>query len=394
MKCSLKKALQLDGKYKNWIYYIYAKVQRELLRTRIRNVVKWSHLGDKEQESGYSILIGMASKLPSILRANLICIGRHLATPPRQVLIVVDNVEGSLPEGFETSVAKDFPDLRIKFLYYSLKQSLMAERIKLPFVYSWLSWCIGFKEARTKHVLIHDYDALILGEALWKRYERFSHGDSAIQGISWYTVNGFTENDHLATTFEAFVDLFWIRSFPPIMLFNKVGILGDRSVDYDTLLDMQQNYLEKTKRSIVPMSLHDLVHPSQMIHQYTMFRKKPGAQLPSWSIIMIPFFNYLGGDKNALTTAGQAIQNSGENAVNLLGDGVIINFSTLKIDNVDWALKQMVEVLLRLGESPSRALIDYGIVLYNLVHATESEIWKGDFTDEQRTWIHRSFMTV
>ena len=69
-------------------------------------------------------------------------------------------------------------------------------------------------------------------------------------------------------------------SFRPIRLFNKVKSHAGRFVDYDIILDIQHNETTDSERGIVPMPPEDFVHPSQMVHQYTMFRRFPWRGTP------------------------------------------------------------------------------------------------------------------
>jgi hypothetical protein len=87
--------------------------------------------------------------------------------------------------------------------------------------------------------LIQDYDALLLSkEAMEKRYRAFIESGAKIQGIKWFTWTGLRAEDHLATTFETFVDVNWIRSFPPVMGYHKEGRLNGRRVGYDMYDDI------------------------------------------------------------------------------------------------------------------------------------------------------------
>jgi hypothetical protein len=42
-----------------------------------------------------------------------------------------------------------------------------------------------------------------------------------IQGVKWFSWLGLREEDHLATTWEAFVDVNWIRNYPPVMGYHR-----------------------------------------------------------------------------------------------------------------------------------------------------------------------------
>lgn len=374
-----------DNKYKNYLHFCIAKIWRILLRFRLSHLVDWSPV--ERLENGCTIIIGICSKLPSVLTANLICLSKSNWEDVKEILVAVDGERGVLPRGFEEETIANFSNFNLKFLYYSPMQARIANQIGLPFIYSWLSWCICLSQVQTKTVLIHDYDALVIGNSLKQRYLAFTKSSLKIQGIEWYEGNGIVKEDGLAKTFEAFVDVAWVRHFPPILLFNQVAAHKGRWVDYDTLLDLQANYTNDSERDIIPMDLDELVHPSQMIHQYTMFKKYPGQALPCFSIIMIPFFNFLGGDSQAIERASQAIREGNIFAINLLGDDTIINLSRLTIAHVDWMLKLMLQVLVYLNIKPFKQFIEYGTELYQVCQTQSDQIWVGDFLPQQRQWI-------
>jgi hypothetical protein len=253
-----------------------------------------------------------------------------------------------------------------------------------------MSWCIGISHTQTRRLLLHDYDALILGRSLGERHRSFVDSRAKVQGITWYHVNGLEEADRLATTFEAFFDTQWLRSLQPIELFNKLCIRHGRSIDFDTTLEAQDRLLTPGERTLAAMPLTELVHPSQMIHQYTMFRRNPAAAQPCFSMPMIPFFAYLSGMDGAIERATSMLEGGNKERLDMFGDGTWINLSLLTVANVDWSLKQMVQALLALRIEPDPAIHRYGTALYRAIGASENLLWRGDFTDAQREWIDRA----
>lgn len=374
-------------KYKNYLHYVLAKIYRCLIRYHLAKLISWTPQ-PSPLTPGCTAIIGACSKLLPVLSANLTCLTNYRWETLTEVFITVDADKDSLPPEFEEEIRSKFADLKITFFYYTAYQAYLTEKIKLPFAYSWLSWCISLDHVRTDTVLIHDYDALVFGDALARRYQLFRQSGAKIQGVAWYKVNGFREEDRLAMTFEAFVDVSWLKSFAPIQLFNRVGTFNGRWVDYDTLLDIQAHDTCPEQRSIIPMNPDELVHPSQMIHQYTMFRKFPGKELPCQAIIMIPFFNFLGGQKNALTLALESLQEEGHfHDADLLGDGTKINLTFLEVKAVDFMLKLMLQALIKLQIPPFKELVDYGTILYRVCNTPSERVWVGDFTPEQRQWL-------
>lgn len=380
----------MRGKHSNPLIHALATVSRERLRWKIAGAAKWDRL--VAPDPGCTAIIGVCSRLPDVLAATVRCLHRSRWPELKRLVLAVDCTRESFPEAMELAVKQTYPDLRIDFLFYSQAQAALTKKLELPFVYCWLSWCNALAEVRTQHVLVHDYDALVVGPTLDSRYREFVRSGAKFQGISWYKSNGIEEADRLATTFEAFVDVPWLRSFDPIMLFNKLRVVDGRSLDLDITLDIQQRTLSGSERAIMPMDLDQLVHPSQMVHQYTMFRHSPGAALPCFSVPMIPFFAYLGGNKRLLEHATAHLEADKADHIDFLGDGTQFNFLQLGLAQVDWALKQMVKAFLALEIAPDPKVFRYGLGLYRIIGAEQPDHWRGDFTAEQREWIEAASM--
>ena len=376
----------MQGKHSSIFKHAAAWLYRERVRRQLSPLVSWRPLD--APEPGCTAIIGMCSRLPRVLGANLRCLIAARWPELRCIIIAVDATREAFPLDANELMAT-YPGIDIKVVHYSDEQSRFAEDIKLPFVYSWMSWSIALAEVQTRDVLIHDYDALVFGETLRRRYEEFVRSDAAIQGVSWYAVNGLTAADRLATTFEAFANVPWLRSLPPVSLFNKIGIKDGRSIDYDTTLHIQDRLLRPEQRTCMPMDLDELVHPSQMIHQYTMFRKFPGRALPSFSMPMLPLFAALSGKPEAFDAAAQSLRAAPRDAVDLAGDGTPMNLQQLGVPQVDWTLKQMIQAVLMLELPHNPALMNYGAALYDHVGAT-LEQREGDFTPRQREWMRLS----
>ena len=374
------------GKYASLPAFLGAWLYREWRRRQAADLITWRKPTDGELEPGCTALVGMCHHLPAVLLANLSCLGRNRWEELHEVIVVVDSVRGCLPTGLEDRAAAAAGDLDVRFFYYSDEQARRADRIKLPYLYSWLSWAIAMKQCRTRTALLHDYDALILNGRMRHRYDAFMASGARMQGIRWYEGNGIIPEDRLATTFEAFVDVSWVRQYPPIRMFNKIARHRGRSVDFDTLLEMQANCTETCERTLEPMATDSLIHPSQMIHQFTMARRYPGAALPVFSLPMVPFLAWVGGDSDALRDANRRITEANGKLVSFF-EGVDVNFANLKVSEVAWALKQMLFACEALGIKPGPDLYAYGSNLYALTDCTEGAVWKGDFTRIQRMWI-------
>jgi hypothetical protein len=374
----------MKGKYSNWLVHAAASLNRDLLRKRLTGLVEWKPLINPDP--GCTAIIGVCSNLPDILVANLRCLLTSRWPELKRVIVVADCVAGTFPIDVEREVLAAFSDLNVEFFYYSSEQLAFANKYKLGYLYAWLSWCIALKHVRTSHVLVHDYDALILGAALQHRYGKFVDSGAKVQGIGWYIGNGITVDDRLATTFEAFMDAAWLRSCEPVSLFNKFRVIQGRSIDFDTTLDAQY-LLSVEQRTAVPMSLDELVHPSQMICQYTSYQRTPGAPLPCFSIPMIPFFYYLGGRTDAVEHATHALERGNSADLDLLGDNTRINLSMLKVEHVHWLLKQIVQACCALSIPPDHRIYQYGNALYRAIRVPVEDFWICESTQRQQAWI-------
>ena len=376
----------MQGKHRNPLKHVAAWIYREHVRQQLASLVRWTPLTDPQP--GCTAIIGMCSRLPQVVDANLRCLIGARWPELKRIVIAVDATREVFPLDGQI-LAAAHPGIDIKVVHYSARQSEFAERIKLPFVYCWLSWCLALAEVNTREVLIHDYDALIFGDTLRRRHEEFVRSGAVMQGVSWYSGNGLWAEDRLATTFEAFVQMAWLRSLPPVSLFNKVGVKDGRSVDYDITLCIQDRLLRPEQRTCIPMDLDELVHPSQMIHQYTMFRKFPGQPLPCFSMPMLPLFALLSGQVDAFDRATQSLRAGNRGAVDLAGDGTPMNLQQLNMPHIDWTLKQMIQAVLMLGLPANPSLLRYGQALYDHVGVAKEQR-HGDFTPRQREWIQMS----
>ncbi len=375
----------MKGKYKNVVHYGAAKLYRARVSGDLNGLVEWGTAGDLRP--GCTAIIAMPHRLPDVLAATLRFLAAQSWDALVGVVVCVDCPKSTEFERLREQVCLSNPALNIEFIYYTERQYRLASKLNLPYVYSWLSWCIALTKVKTENFLIQDYDALLTSNAIAQRYANFTSSGVSFQGVSWYEGNGILLEDRLATTFEAFAKTDWVRDLNPIDLFNKIGQVEDRKVDFDTFLYAQQSGLKLSERAIYPMGHSDLVHPSQMIHQYTMFRRYPGKALPCFSIIHIPFFCFLGGNHNAIVDACKKLENQNGAEVELLGDGTRFNFEKLQIPHVDWALKQMLYVVKSVAMAPNPQIVAYGELLYDLVSACRSSRWINNFDGFALEWI-------
>ncbi|QJW92707.1 hypothetical protein [Frigoriglobus tundricola] len=287
-----------DEKYSSRVSYAKARLKRGVMRAVLAPLVSWAVPRGGGSE-GYTIVIGCNHKLVPIAAANLCMLERQDLTGADRVLVVFDRTKAEMGAETERALRERYHRLPLEVLYYSKAQSRVSALFDWGWIYSWTSWSLGIKHARTRYVLLHDLDALLLRpQTLRERYEAIRTGDAEYLGIRYYMGGGVVPDDRLVTTFELIFDADFVRrQFRPIDLFNNVTRLGRRRVEFDTFLSAQNT---AGRRGVLPLDTESMVHPSQMICQYVDYVN--GRPIPPGinNILMIPYFFYLGGDPGPL----------------------------------------------------------------------------------------------
>ncbi len=107
---------------------------------------------------GYSIVIGCNTPLAEMLGANLKMIERQRLENLDRIFHRARSaaIGDALPDRI-CNCARAF-DLPLRFVYYTDHQSETARKVGQPWVYAWLSWCLGIAAARTRYCFLHDFD--------------------------------------------------------------------------------------------------------------------------------------------------------------------------------------------------------------------------------------------
>lgn len=285
-------------KYTSTSRYHAIRVQRFFLRAIIRHLARWRPMTDPQD--GYTVIIGVASPLERIVHTNLKMLTRQRLGDLKEVILVCDRPKDQLATPLERELREAFPDLPLRFLYWTAFQRRLVDRLKFPWIDSWLSWSKGIAACRTRYALLHDLDAMLLrDDILEKRFEAITSGGDSYVGVKWYEGNGITQDDRLVVTFELMFDAQLVRGrFRPIDLFNHVRKLGGRRVEMDTFLHAQT--LAGTTRC-ERVDGANMVHPSQLFCQFNDLRRRPGYEPPEMNNLpLIPYFLYLAGDADVL----------------------------------------------------------------------------------------------
>lgn len=321
----------------------YAKTAWKLLRrasiqARLLGLVSWQPLSSPSP--GYTVVIAAMHRLWPVLVANLRLMARMSLTGMREVIVVFDCEEDRIPKVARDQIAELEGDgFKVRVIGYTAKQSRVARSIQWGWVYSWMSWCIGIGSSATRWVLLHDLDALPIDRSLFEHLVQSAQThDVQFQGARLYAGCGVQADMGLVTTFEMVLDAQWLRSRSvPYDGFNKVRVVDGRSVDFDTFLSVQRL---ASRRRVEPLAEHQLVHPSQLVCQFTDHvagrrdRTSPTNRLP-----ILAYFMQLGDPSFELNGLASGIADLQEESVPLWGKP--LNIGAIPPDTWAWMEKQI-----------------------------------------------------
>ena len=202
--------------------------------SRLKNLVEWQPLTNPEE--GLTVVIGCMAALPDVAVMNLNLI-RRMSTPSlKEVVLVFDRPASQMPDGLMARIEEAQGDVPVTVLNYTEHQYEVARSIQWGWVYAWMSWSTGIAHCKTRHVLLHDLDAMpVKPDFFERRYQLAKGSGKAFFGIRWYKGNGIEPEDHLTTTFEMVLDAQVMRAKTrPIDGFNDIRMYMGKSVDLDT----------------------------------------------------------------------------------------------------------------------------------------------------------------
>lgn len=328
--------IQLQGKYNRRSRYYTVRMQRAALRTLLRPLVSWRPMAAPLE--GYSVVLGCTKPLAEMLSANLLMLSRQDLSHLGEVIVVIDCLRDALPEGFERKLRERYPDLPLRVMCYSPRQVKVAGMIGWAWVYSWMSWCIGIAAAQTRYVVLHDFDAMLIRpDVLRERYEQLRHQPIDYLGVRYYSGNGVMDSDGLVTTFEMMFDCSFVRHhFRPIDLFNQVCRWRGRTVDFDTFL-YAQSRLGRTE--VMPLEEGDMVHPSQMICQFTELMNGRELNPTRSSLLLIPYFLSVGGSNVLMQSITRQLSRNGNGGV-VDFYGAHLHLGRLSLTHAQWLAMQ------------------------------------------------------
>lgn len=307
----------MRGKYSNWFAFTAARLRRAPMVAKLRGLVEWEPMTNPEE--GFTVVIGCMAALPDVAVVNLNLI-RRMETPSlKRVILVFDCPAQEMPEGLLKRIEAARGSVPVTVLNYSEHQASVARRIQWGWVYAWMSWTTGIAHATTRHVLLHDLDAMpVRADFFERRYQLAKAAGKSFYGIRWYKGNGIEPEDELTTTFEMVLDAVKVRAGTrPFDGFNDIRMHRGRSVDLDTFLGSQIRLGDSGQS---PIDEGDMVHPSQMICQYTdLIAGRNTGAMAKTNLPLMPAYMHLGGQSEPMEAITRHLEGDGSARLPFMG---------------------------------------------------------------------------
>ena len=304
---------------------------------------------------GYTVIVACHGPLAEMILPSIDLLARQDLTSLRRLIVSFDSPEDPRLRNLARKISQQYPHLHSEFLFQSPKESRLLRRIDWGWVDCWLSYTKGIAAADTRFAILHDMDAMLIRPNLIeRRYQLIREREDHFLGIRWYKGNGIMEEDHLAYIVEmAFDAEFLRRKSCPLDSFNVIGRLKDRTVDFDTLLYPQTR---TSRRSIERIDEEEMVHPSQVVSQYTMLNWRDYVPPAANNALFIPYFYYLAGHPGHLRLARESLD-SAEPRIPLLSKSMDV--SKLSLSHTDWLTEQAMRIEGAMAAEPRPEIVDY-----------------------------------
>lgn len=344
----------MEGKYPTRKHYWTAVLKRAVLRAALRPLLSWRPM--RNEKPGYTVIVACHAPLAEMALPSLELLSRQKSRNLACAIVSFDSPADARLRSLADEIRTKYPNLRAQFLYQTALQSKLLRKIGWGWVDCWLSYAKGVAACETRYAMLHDMDAMLLDPDLVER--RFAllleRGDQFL-GDRWYVGNGTVAEDRVCYIVEMMFDAEYVRrTFRPLDLFNVVARCGERTVDWDTFLYPQTI---AARRSVESIRLEEMIHPSQVVSQYTLMAR-PGYVPPEQNnALFIPYFYYLTGREEMLRTVRAALDLEDVTRVPL-GDRTM-DLRRLSPTHAQWLLKQARRIEQAWAGSMREEVADY-----------------------------------
>ncbi len=294
---------------------------------------------------GYTIVIGVPWRLWPLVDIPLVSLERSDRARCAEVILAIDATPGMMRKMFGAGAVERtlerFGGLRPRALHYGARQRWASAIVRWNWVDCWLTWVMGLAETRTRHALLHDFDAVVVDpEFLERHYDLALRTGSPFVGLRKDGSYASFGGDTALMTIELLVDAAMVRErFRPVDLFNRVRRWRGMRIECDILRDVQ---LRSAETPVVhELSVEQLVHPSQLVSHWRLLgrpRKAPFRPVGYTPLPLIPYFRFVAGEAAPMAALAGALER-GERVVEI--EGGRVDLSALDEKGRAWIVEQI-----------------------------------------------------
>ncbi len=317
------------------------KVQLGVVRGLLRTMLRWAHTtGDRP---GYSIVLGVPWMLRGLLGVNLRFVQRCDLSDVDAIYLVFDRPAQGGMDDFIAETRAAFGDLPLVFDHHYPVSGRLVQRANNASLFACMNWTLGIRAARTRYVVLHDFDLYPTHEAYFRRlYDQLCSDKLHFTANELTHFDGLTDKDNVLGTWSLGIDADWLRSnFKPVMCFHAVDKVGGRWTSLDGLTHIET---KTDRRKLCETATRDhFVHVTNLCSVFLRYTSGQGFD-PVWRLHMLWYLQHLSGDSGPMTRATEAL--GAAETAGLVVDGRTIDFTGTHVTCGD-ALRERVEAMER-----------------------------------------------
>ena len=233
---------------------------------------RWT-AGPAAPAPGYSVFLPVPSDLPVFLAIALDVTARQSARHRRETLVIPDHPTAAFRADFQRATAA-WSAGPIRLVEHAPLGRFLTKRINNPGLKHWMQLCTGINACGTTHALLHDADLFLADpDFMDSHYESCRDMAAVCLGADdvwdkWYAQQNIR---HLVATWEAMLDVAWVRSFQPWRHRGHDDRLNGQPHMFDTLLLAQ--CLTDPAKIAKRNCLDTFIHFNYVISTYRWFQR-------------------------------------------------------------------------------------------------------------------------
>ena len=280
------------------------KCQLGLMRTLLRTQLKWQHTtGDRP---GYSIVLGVPWMLRELLEVNLRFVAACDLTDLDAIHIVFDRTTQPEGEALIEQTRAAFPNLPLVFHFHPNRAGKLIQWSNNASLFACMNWTLGLRAARTRFVVLHDFDLYPIEPAYFRNlYRNLRDRQLHFTANERTYFDGLTDEDNILGTWSLGIDADWLRNrFKPVHCFHAVAKVFDRWTSLDGLTHIET---QTDLRALCDVFADDhAVHVTNLCSVYRRYRSGQDFD-PVWRLHLLWYLQHLAGDDQPMRSATDAM---------------------------------------------------------------------------------------